>query len=156
VCFFVGYFGICLNCNTGKSMAKQQKGWVYVGAKSSKSTVPESLKCEVTEKANLLVETILKPAYIKPPPKNADWNYLIDIYTKWYRGKFYFCGKYCSPGPNAIAPGFEMNFARLEYVGGQRFNLAYLRHTGQWGEIYEGQTLEECLALIKNDPAFQP
>ena len=36
------------------------------------------------------------------------------------------------------------------------FNLAYMRHTGKWHELFTGQTLDECLASIRDDPWFQP
>ena len=31
-----------------------------------------------------------------------------------------------------------------------------MRHTGKWVEMYEGQTLEECLEEIRDDPWFIP
>ncbi len=37
-----------------------------------------------------------------------------------------------------------------------RFNRAFLRHTGKWHELFAGQTLDECLASIRDDPWFQP
>lgn len=80
----------------------------------------------------------------------------MDMHTKWYRSYFYFCSKYRSPGPHAISEYFEEKFARLEYAENERFNLAYMRHTGQWWEISQGLTLEECLGMILEDPLFQP
>jgi hypothetical protein len=41
----------------------------------------------------------------------------------------YFCSRFCSPGPRALSPFFESKFARLQYAGNERFNLAYFRHT---------------------------
>jgi hypothetical protein len=87
---------------------------------------------------------------------NLGFNYLVDLYTKWYRNYFYFCAKYCSPGPNALSPYFEIRFARMEYVGpGARFNLFFMRHTGQWVEIYRRIPLDECFSAIECDPWFQ-
>ena len=37
-----------------------------------------------------------------------------------------------------------------------RFNLAYLRHTGKWHELFAGLTLDECLKSIQDDPWFTP
>jgi len=136
-------------------MAKRQKMWVYSPPKPPKPKVPESIKEEVERKGNELVESTLKPK-IKPPSKDQRFNYLVDIYTKWYRNYFYFCGKYCSPGPNALSHYFELKFARMEYVGGNRFNLSYMRHTGKWWEIYEGLSLTECLKAIRDEPHFMP
>ena len=122
-------------------MAKSKKTWVYSPPKPPKPKVPESVKAEVEKKATELVESTLKPR-IEPPPKDERFNYLVDIYTKWHRNYFYFCGKYCSPGPHALSPYFETRFARLEYIGKDRFTLSYMRYTGKWWEIYEGLTLE--------------
>ena len=44
----------------------------------------------------------------------------------------------------------------MEYVGQRRFNLAYLRHTGKWQEVYPDLTVEECLAIIRDEPLFHP
>ena len=49
-----------------------------------------------------------------------------------------------------------MKFARLEYVEGNRFNLSYMRHTGEWIEVYPDLSLDQCLATIKDDPLFFP
>src|SRR5438876_12254217 len=109
------------------SMAKRQKYWVYSPCKPKPPPVPESLKSEVTTKANELIETVLKPRYIQPPPENPQFNYMVDIYGKWYRSAFYFCTTYCVPGPDAIVPSFEAKFARMQYAGNQRFQLSFMR-----------------------------
>jgi hypothetical protein len=137
-------------------MAKQQKPWGYSPRKVTTSQLQETLKREVTTKANELIETVLKPKHIQPPPENPQFNYIVDMYGKWYHRYFYFCATYCVPGPNATVPSFEAKFARMEYAGNNRFHLAFMRHTGQWVELYTGLSLDECLAAIRDDPFFQP
>jgi hypothetical protein len=83
----------------------------------------ENVKADVERKAAELVEKVLKPQHIKPPPEDVRFNYIVDIYTRWRGNYFYFCAKYHSPGPNAISPFFEVKFARLEYVGGGRVKI---------------------------------
>lgn len=134
-------------------MAKQRKTWVY---SPPKPTVPDDLTASVKAKAEALVEEFLKPEFIKPPPKNWRWNYIIDIHSKWHSSFFYFISTYRSRGPTSITPTFESPFARLEYVGNRRFNLAYMRHTGKWWEVYQNLTLGKCLKTIREDPTFQP
>jgi len=124
--------------------------------KRSVPKIPDSIKSEIKVKANALINQVLKPKYLQPPPEDNDFNYLVDIFSKWYRGYFYFCSKYNCPSPNAMAPSFNSNFARLEYVDRDRFNLAYMRHTGQWFEIGFDLSLEECLEEIENLPHFMP
>ncbi|MDQ3754928.1 MAG: hypothetical protein M3371_09370, partial [Acidobacteriota bacterium] len=88
-------------------MARRGKMWVYCPPKPPKPKVPETLKAEVSEKAEQLIESTLKRQYIKAPPKDDRFNYVVDLYTKWYRCYFYFCAKYACPGPSAISPFFE-------------------------------------------------
>lgn len=118
--------------------------------------MPDALKREVDAKARGLIESMLKPEHIKPPPEDDRFNYLVDLSTKWHGSYFYFCATYCSPGPTAISPSFEVRFARLAYGGGDRFNLAYMRYTGQWVELYAGLSVDECLAAIRDQPHFLP
>ena len=134
----------------------RKKTWGYVGPKRMKPKVPDSVKAKLTEQVEDLIENVIKPKHIKPPPPAQDFNYLADVYAKWYRNYFYFCATYNSPGPNAIAPSFETKFARMDYAGDNKFNLAYMRHTGQWWEIYQNVSMQACLKSITEDPHFIP
>ncbi len=135
----------------------QSKGrWVYAPKKSAPPKLPETLKREVETKANALVESVLKPQHVLPPPEDPQSNYIEDITTKWYRNSISFSALYRSAGPHALGGQFEIKFARLTHLGGGRFTLAAMRHTGAWMEIYPSLTLEECLAAVRDDPWFQP
>jgi len=137
-------------------MKKGQKVWFFKPEKPPKPQVPENVTVEVETKARDLIESFLKPEYIKTPREDKPYNYIAQIYAKWYRNYFHFCASYHSPGPHAISPFFETKFARLEYAGNGLFNLSYMRHTEQWLEIYTGLSLDECLAAVKDDPHFLP
>jgi hypothetical protein len=133
-------------------MAK--KGWTWAPNRHLKPGVPDDLKAEVQAKANELIEDFLKPDFIKKPPKNYRWNYIIGIHAKWHRSFFYFVATFRSS--RGITPTFESPFTRLEYVGNRRFNMAYMRHTGKWWEVHKGVTLEECIQTIREEGIFQP
>lgn len=138
-------------------MAKRKaprKMWVYVGPKRPKPVVPPEIKIQVQQMAEALIETIMKPEAIKPPAPNTQFNYIVNIYGKWYRNYYYFCAEYHCSGPDALSPSFEAKFTRMEYVGDGNFNLAYMRHTGQWWELFRDQTLETSMELIKTVPTF--
>ena len=137
-------------------MTKQHKTWQYVPVKPKPPKVPTTLKAEVETRASQLIDEVLKPQHLKPPPEDERFNYIADIYGRWYRPYFYVCSRYNSPGPAAISPFFEAKFARMEYVAGVRFNLAFMRHTGQWFEVYRDLSLDACLAAISDDPMFHP
>ncbi len=135
-------------------MAKRM--WMPKPKKKTSPKVPELIKAQIKSKANTLIESVLKPKYIEPPPKDNDFNYLIDIFSKWHGRYFYFCSRYNCPSPRALSPSFEDKFARLEYVGHDLFNLAYKRHTGQWVEIFSDLSLEECFSEIEEGVHFMP
>ena len=135
---------------------KSQKGWVYVPHKQVPPPLPAALKREVEEKANALVEAVLKPRHVPTPPENPQFNYIEDLYTKWYRSFFYFCAQYRSAGPHALGGHLESKFARMRYTGDGLFDLAFMRYTGEWVEVYAGLTLDACLASIRDDEWFHP
>jgi hypothetical protein len=129
--------------------------WIDSPPRSSKPKVPDDLKAELTEKAERLLNE-WRPKYIQPPPPGYQFNYIVELYSKWFRSYFYFCAKYACPGPTALSLFFEARFTRLEYVGNRRFNVAFMRHTGQWVETEHGLTVDECLRSIREDGFYQP
>ena len=122
--------------------------------RKAKPKVPDNLRAEVQAKADELVEKVLKPRQVKPPPKKPRFNYIIDIGTKWHQSYFYFGTIYACPGPTAISPTFESKFARMGYVGRKHFALSYMRHTGKWFELFPRLTVDECLELVRDDWHF--
>jgi hypothetical protein len=133
-------------------MPKQRKQWVY---SPPKPTISPTLKQEVEQKAQPIIAS-WKHTYLQPSPPDPGFNYLMDLWTKWYRSYCYFCGTYGAPSPNAIAPTFEVRYARMEYVGDRHFNLAYMRHTGQWWELFTDLPLDEAIHTIATTPHFHP
>jgi hypothetical protein len=107
----------------------RQKQWIYAPNNPTKPKVPDAQKALITEKMTELIEQEFKPRYIKEPPTTHDFNYLVDLFGKWYRCYFYICGTYNCPSPNAMVPSFEVKFTRLEYVTSNSFSLAYFRHS---------------------------
>jgi hypothetical protein len=64
--------------------------------------------------------------------------------------------KYASAGDNRISPFFEVGFARLEFIGENRFDLAYFRHTGKWWPVFSDLTVDEALDLVRSEGIFTP
>jgi len=137
-------------------MAKQRKAWMPTPGKTPKASLSGTLKDEVDTKAKELVETVLKPKFVQPPPANAQFNYITDITTKWLGSKCYLVSVYACPGSNAISPTLETNFARMEYVGDGKFALSFMRHTEQWVQLHVRLSVDECMKAIQDDPWFQP
>ena len=111
-------------------MAKMKRGRY-----SANPQVPLAVKSNVTAKAASFINDILKPRHVKTPSGDERFNYVVDIYSKWFGSYFYFCAKYACPGKNAISPYFESKFTRLEYVGSNKFNLSYFSSTTRVSKI---------------------
>lgn len=135
-------------------MPKRQKMRVF---DPPKPRVPDALAIETSKKAGEFIASELKPQYVKSAPSPEEYDtYIVDIYAKWHTRYFYFIAKYHSVSPHAIKPDFEIKFARLEFVGDNRFTVSYMRHTNQWWEVYPELTLEQCFEAIQEDPFFAP
>jgi hypothetical protein len=134
---------------------KNPMTWIVRPTRPKKSAIPDSLKAQVSAKANELVELVLRPRFIQPPPKKPRFNYITDVAAKWHGSSLYFVSTYACPGPTAISPTFEAKFARMEFVGGGMFSLSFMRHTGKWVVLHERLSLGECLDSIRDDPWFQ-
>jgi len=50
----------------------------------------------------------------------------------------------------------EHKFSRFEYVGSDRFNVAYMRHTEKFWEFMQDVTLEQCLETLQTLPHLRP
>jgi hypothetical protein len=138
----------------GKKQPKRS-GWVLSSGDAGPA-LDAAGKAEVEAKIRELIEKELRPRHVKPPREGSHANYLTDITLKWHGTTLFLVAVYTCPGPNALAPTFEDRFARLMPAGGGRFDLDYMRHTGQWVPLYRGKTLEQCLVAIRDDPWFIP
>ena len=106
-------------------MAKPRKASPFSPGQKPRAPLPGTLKVEVDTKARELIETVLKPQHVQPPPTGHQLNYITDITIKWLGSKCYLVSIYSCPGPNAISPTFESKFARMEPLGGGKFALYF-------------------------------
>lgn len=134
---------------------KPQKGWVYSPSNAG-TGLGTATKAQVESKVQALIDTELKPKHVKPPPEDDRFNYITDITLKRHGLTLFLVAVYACPGPNAISPTFEERFARLRPAAGGKYDLSFMRHTGQWVELFQGRTLDECLREISDDPWFIP
>ena len=134
-------------------MKNKMKGWFY---NPKPASVPENIRIEIEIKAKSLIEGDLKKKHIKGKNPDNDFNYIADIYYRWIGKRFYLCSKYNCPPPNTISLSFESRFARLEYIGDDKFQLFFMMHTEEWINLYQDVSLEEAFKAIKEDPYFMP
>ena len=62
-----------------------KRSWSATPPKKIKPTVPVSMQSFLKEKADKLIDDVIKPQHVKPAPTNDDYNYIADINSKWYR-----------------------------------------------------------------------
>ena len=134
---------------------RPKKSWVYSPPKPAKPKLPDEVKQQVQTEAERLIEAF-KPKYIEHPEGEPQFNYIVNLYTKWYQSYLYLCAAYACPGPDALYPSFEAPFTRLEYAGENLFHLAYMRHTGKWWEVHRELSLEEAIAIIRDETLYHP
>ena len=119
---------------------------------------PELLKQTITQRVEQLLQEKFKPGLSlqAEAAQKHRFNYVVELYTMWRGRYFYLCAKYRNPREKATEEYFEVRTTRLEYVGGRRFSLAYMRHTGRWREVYPALSWEECLEAIEQEELFWP
>ena len=137
-------------------MAGKRQPWDIRPAKKSASSIPAALKKEVESKASDLIADVLKPKHIRPPEEDAQFNYISDVGAKWYRQFFYFVSTYTCPHTDALEPTFEEKFARMEYIGDDKFALYFMRYTGEWVGAFDALSVDESMKAIQDDSWFAP
>jgi len=135
-------------------MSKRKKQWIFSSEKKTKAKPTDYEKSCVQTYFQPLIENF-KQEFIKEIP-NKEYNYLIDIYSKWYRSYFYLCQKYKSEQPDRLKDEFEAKFVRLTFLGNDKFDFSYFRHIGSWHLVAEDMTMEQCKEMILSNPNFQP
>lgn len=140
-------------------MAKKSKyGWVFVGntpaGRTQKPT--DFVKREVNNSMKPLIEK-LKEKSLKPIPEPHERNHLINIYGKWYRNFYYIYQTFKCPPEGYNKEKFDMGLVRMRYVGDEKFDLAYFRHTGEWWDLPSSNnlTITEAINAIETEPWFQ-
>ena len=134
------------------------KTWVYNPHKQ-KRIISDEIRMRVQHTCDEFVLEYLWPLFARPfNPKNKKEMQCVDIEWKWYRHFIYFKARYKDLRHDAIATEYEYPVARLEYMNGDVFHLAYFRHTEEWWTITygKGESLSECLKLIRELPHFHP
>lgn len=129
--------------------------WVYVGGRAGNKP-SEAEKREITAACERLIEDVLKPRFL-PEIRPTEFNYCVDIFGKWHGTKYRFLQRFRNDRPDRyVEPEFTTPFARIEYVGRDRFDLAYFRHTEQWWPVDYGVTLDEALELLVAKGIYHP
>lgn len=130
--------------------------WIW-----GRSDTPPKCKLTKWEKQSLVAEAekfltaSYRPTFLKPPPANPQFNYIVDFSACWHGSYLRFTAKYACPGPRALSPFFDSPFARLGYFDRDRYNLWARRHNDQWIVLADDLTLQGCFEEMRGNPWFQ-
>ncbi|MDB5344316.1 MAG: hypothetical protein JWP89_2693 [Schlesneria sp.] len=114
-----------------------------------KPKVPDEIREMVDLKAAPVV-AMLKRRYCKTP-EVPRFNWPEDLFTRWHRDALYFVVVIRTP--HGRPPTFEAHAARMEHVGGGKFNLAVPMRKG-WNTFMNNATLEACLEEVSESISF--
>lgn len=128
-------------------MAKRPKVWVKVLTKEDKAAIAAT--CE------RFIADVLRPRFL-PEIRPTEFNYPVAMTGKWRGDKYSFIQRYRSGFADNAGEEFDAAFARLDHVGGDRFDLMWHRHNGQWWPFRAGITLAEALRLMETEGLVQP
>lgn len=128
-------------------MAGERKIWARASSKADKARI--SARCEE------FIAGVLMPRFL-PEIRPTPFNYPIALMGRWRGERFSFIQRYRSGFPENTGEEFDVGFARLDHVGGERFDLMWHRHTGQWLCLHPRLTLAEALEAIETEELVQP
>ena len=134
-------------------MARGQ--WVYVGGKAGNKP-SDAEKRAITAACERFIDDVLTPRF-RPEVRPSEFNYCVEIFGKWHGNRYRFLQRFRNDRPDKYSErAFVTPFARLEYVGRDRFDLSYFRHTEQWWPVDRGVTLDEALVLLETKGIYHP
>ena len=129
-------------------MAGRRQGvWVKSLTKDDKAAIAATCELFITE--------VLTPRFL-PEIRPTEFNYPVAITGKWRGDKYSFIQRYRSGFADHAGEEFDAAFARLDHVSGDRFDLMWHRHTGQWLCFQAGVSLAETLKLMETEGLLQP
>jgi hypothetical protein len=133
-------------------MKKKSSAWGYAPAKSTFTAAKKEL---YLAKLETFLETEVGPK-IKPAPQDNPhhFNYMTGVSARAKSKFLYITAQWASPHPKAIAPTFETSEFRLEFVGNDRFAVAYMRHTEKFFTISTDLSFDQALECIRELPHF--
>lgn len=115
----------------------------------------EAERIAVTAACQRFIGEFLKPRFL-PVICPTQFNYPIDILGKWHGSRYRFIQRYRSGFPGNFGEEFDHPFVRLDWVGRDRFDIQWHRHTGAWHRLYRGLSLAEALSTIQSNGILHP
>lgn len=135
-------------------MAK--KIWVLGKPRSPRAKPSDEERAKVVATLDAFVKNVLKPRFLPEIEPTTQFNYPIDIIGEWRAGRYRFLQRFRSDAENRIVEEFDAPFARIDYIGPDRFDIYWMRHTGAWWALHRSVTLDDALKLMIDDGHLHP
>lgn len=112
-------------------------------------------KARIAGRCEAFIADVLVPRFL-PEIRPTQFNYPIAYYGRWRGHRYSFLKRYRSGDPETLGIEFELPFARLDHIGGERFDVLWPRHTGRWYPLYPRLTLRDAMRAILADELLWP
>jgi hypothetical protein len=112
-------------------------------------------KASITVTCQAFIDTVLKPRFL-PATTPTQFNYPVDIQGKWHGSKYRFLQRYRSSFEDNRGEEFDAPFVRLDWIGRNRFDVQWHRHTGQWFRVHQNLSLNAALDAITTNEILHP
>ena len=133
-----------------------QRRYKVWAARPPRPVAPEpGEKAAIIEACEFFVANVLKPRFL-PAIVPTEFNYMVDIRGDWRAGRYRFVRRYRSGMEHNAGDEFDAPFARLDHMGPNRFDIHWMRHTGQWWPLHAGLTLTAALETLETNPVLHP
>ena len=116
---------------------------------------PEQEKRAIIAACEAFIRDVLKPRFL-PQVRQTEFNYVIDLHGTWAAGRYRLMKRYRSGMAGNAGMEFDAAYARLVRIGPDRFDIHWMRHTGQWWLLHGGVTLAEALRRLETDGLLHP
>lgn len=128
-------------------MIDQHETWARTLSKEDKARI--AARCED------FIAGVLVPRFL-PRIRPTVFNYPIALTGRWRGSRYSFIQRYRSGFSENAGEEFDVGFARLDHVTGERFDLMWHRHTGQWLCLHPGLTLAGALRAVETEELVRP
>lgn len=109
----------------------------------TKPRVSDKVRTAVDAAAGRLIAPIRDG--IPPKPRKSLLNWWCDVFPRWRRESLYFVLVYRTP--HGRPPTFEVHAARMEHVGGGKFDVAVPMRRG-WNTVKRRASVEVSLKFV--------
>ena len=125
------------------------------GTRVWRRTLSADERSRISAACERFIADELKPRFLSEI-RPTECNYPVDIRGRWHGERYRFVQRFRSGFPENEGEEFEEGFTRLDWIGPDRFDVMWHRHTGQWWRMFTDVSLDECFALIRTTGHLQP